>query len=228
LAHKSTLTCREIGGAHKCAIDCCVPQLLGWLIFVLLERERERLCSYACSFHTCLLFFAKGNCACSIYPFFILLSFWTMCTIQVHKTKGFALCCYFANKNIHTLCFMFLPMHDTLYFWYGQKSVRTVFMWIQAAFLALQSLAWPCSGRLTYKLCVKEEYRWGISNFTFSFSILSIITGIPTLFNTRLTSGGIVTMVFVDGWLITHFFKQCLWVCQWQRFVLHSQLSSGL
>ncbi len=48
-------------------------------MFCLRERERERerddYVPMLAVFHTRLLFFAKGNCACSIYPFFILLSF---------------------------------------------------------------------------------------------------------------------------------------------------------
>ncbi|KAH9306378.1 hypothetical protein KI387_010782, partial [Taxus chinensis] len=39
-----------------------------------------------------------------------------------------------------------------------------------------------------------------LSNFAFSFSIISILTGITTLYTTGLTFGGPVTMVY--GWLI--------------------------
>ncbi|CAK9273508.1 unnamed protein product [Sphagnum jensenii] len=43
-----------------------------------------------------------------------------------------------------------------------------------------------------------------ISNFAFSFAIISILTGVTTLFNTGLTYGGTISMVY--GWLITGFF----------------------
>jgi amino acid permease len=43
-----------------------------------------------------------------------------------------------------------------------------------------------------------------ISNFAFSFAIISILTGITTLFNTGLTYGGTISMVY--GWLIVGFF----------------------
>jgi amino acid transporter len=39
-----------------------------------------------------------------------------------------------------------------------------------------------------------------LSNFAFSFAIISILTGITTLFNTGLTYGGTISMVY--GWLI--------------------------
>ena len=38
------------------------------------------------------------------------------------------------------------------------------------------------------------------SNFAFSFSIISVITGITTLYNSGLTNGGPLVMVY--GWLI--------------------------
>lgn len=39
-----------------------------------------------------------------------------------------------------------------------------------------------------------------VSNFAFSFSIISVITGVTTLYNSGLTNGGPVVMVY--GWLI--------------------------
>ncbi|XLR31719.1 hypothetical protein HN51_051655 [Arachis hypogaea] len=43
-----------------------------------------------------------------------------------------------------------------------------------------------------------------ISNFAFSFSIISILTGVTTLYNTGLNYGGPFSMVY--GWLIASFF----------------------
>lgn len=43
-----------------------------------------------------------------------------------------------------------------------------------------------------------------ISNFAFSFSIISVLTGVTTLYNTGLTFGGPVVMVY--GWLIAGVF----------------------
>ncbi|CAA2934595.1 amino-acid permease BAT1 homolog isoform X1 [Olea europaea subsp. europaea] len=39
-----------------------------------------------------------------------------------------------------------------------------------------------------------------LSNFAFSFSIISMLTGVTTLYNTGLTFGGLVSMVY--GWLL--------------------------
>jgi amino acid transporter len=39
-----------------------------------------------------------------------------------------------------------------------------------------------------------------LSNFAFSFSIISVLTGITTLYNTGLTFGGPATMTF--GWFV--------------------------
>jgi amino acid transporter len=39
-----------------------------------------------------------------------------------------------------------------------------------------------------------------VSNFAFSFAIISILTGVSTLFNTGLTYGGTISMVY--GWLL--------------------------
>lgn len=40
-----------------------------------------------------------------------------------------------------------------------------------------------------------------LSNFAFSFSIISVITGITTLYNTGLRFGGPVAIVY--GWVVT-------------------------
>lgn len=44
-----------------------------------------------------------------------------------------------------------------------------------------------------------------LSNFAFSFSIISILTGVTTLYTTGLAFGGPVTMVY--GWLVAGFFS---------------------
>ncbi|BBM98586.1 choline transport protein [Marchantia polymorpha subsp. ruderalis] len=57
---------------------------------------------------------------------------------------------------------------------------------------------------LGYKQELKRDLSL-LSNFAFSFSIISILTGVTTLYNTGLTYGGTVSMVY--GWLITGFFN---------------------
>lgn len=52
---------------------------------------------------------------------------------------------------------------------------------------------------LGYKQELKRDLSV-LSNFAFSFSIISVLTGITTLYNTGLTYGGPVVMVY--GWLI--------------------------
>jgi amino acid transporter len=44
-----------------------------------------------------------------------------------------------------------------------------------------------------------------LSNFAFTFSIISILTGVTTLYTTGLAFGGPVTMVY--GWLVAGFFS---------------------
>lgn len=43
-----------------------------------------------------------------------------------------------------------------------------------------------------------------LSNFAFSFSIISVLTGITTLYNTGLRFGGPISLVY--GWLIAGVF----------------------
>lgn len=43
-----------------------------------------------------------------------------------------------------------------------------------------------------------------VSNFAFSFSIISVLTGITTLYNNGLNFGGPVSLVY--GWFIAGFF----------------------
>lgn len=43
-----------------------------------------------------------------------------------------------------------------------------------------------------------------LSNFAFSFSIISVLTGVTTLYNTGLKYGGPLTMVY--GWLVAGLF----------------------
>ncbi|XP_042496542.1 amino-acid permease BAT1 homolog isoform X1 [Macadamia integrifolia] len=57
--------------------------------------------------------------------------------------------------------------------------------------------------QLGYKQELKRDLSV-ISNFAFSFSIISVLTGITTLYNTGLTYGGPVVMTY--GWLIAGFF----------------------
>ncbi|XP_073388875.1 amino-acid permease BAT1 homolog isoform X2 [Physcomitrium patens] len=56
---------------------------------------------------------------------------------------------------------------------------------------------------LGYKQELKRDLSV-LSNFAFSFAIISILTGITTLFNTGLNYGGTVSMVY--GWLIVGVF----------------------
>ncbi|XP_010278618.1 PREDICTED: amino-acid permease BAT1 homolog isoform X2 [Nelumbo nucifera] len=56
---------------------------------------------------------------------------------------------------------------------------------------------------LGYKQELKRDLSV-ISNFAFSFSIISVLTGITTLYNTGLNFGGPVVMVY--GWFIAGFF----------------------
>ncbi|KAG0630375.1 hypothetical protein M758_1G174100 [Ceratodon purpureus] len=56
---------------------------------------------------------------------------------------------------------------------------------------------------LGYKQELKRDLSV-LSNFAFSFAIISILTGITTLFNTGLTYGGTISMVY--GWLIVGVF----------------------
>ncbi|KAF8390083.1 hypothetical protein HHK36_024604 [Tetracentron sinense] len=56
---------------------------------------------------------------------------------------------------------------------------------------------------LGYKQELKRDLSV-ISNFAFSFSIISVLTGITTLYNTGLKFGGPVVLVY--GWLIAGFF----------------------
>ncbi|KAL4178981.1 hypothetical protein AMTRI_Chr13g117850 [Amborella trichopoda] len=57
---------------------------------------------------------------------------------------------------------------------------------------------------LGYKQELKRDLSV-ISNFAFSFSIISILTGVTTLYNTGLTFGGPVATTY--GWLIAGFFS---------------------
>ncbi|XP_057844704.1 amino-acid permease BAT1 homolog isoform X1 [Cryptomeria japonica] len=74
--------------------------------------------------------------------------------------------------------------------------------------VALQGIAVIDSGHARLnELGYKQELNRNLSvlsNFALSFSIISILTGITTLYNTGLTYGGPVTMVY--GWLIAGFF----------------------
>ncbi|KAL9166548.1 hypothetical protein ABFS82_05G036700 [Erythranthe guttata] len=56
---------------------------------------------------------------------------------------------------------------------------------------------------LGYKQELKRDLSV-LSNFAFSFSIISVLTGVTTLYNTGLTYGGPVSLVY--GWLIAGFF----------------------
>ena len=47
-----------------------------------------------------------------------------------------------------------------------------------------------------------------LSNFAFSFSIISVLTGITTLYNTGLTFGGPATMTF--GWFVAGAFTMAV------------------
>ncbi|XP_043696295.1 amino-acid permease BAT1 homolog [Telopea speciosissima] len=57
--------------------------------------------------------------------------------------------------------------------------------------------------QLGYKQELKRDLSV-ISNFAFSFSIISVLTGITTLYNTGLTYGGPIVMTY--GWLIAGLF----------------------
>ncbi|KAF8399066.1 hypothetical protein HHK36_014932 [Tetracentron sinense] len=56
---------------------------------------------------------------------------------------------------------------------------------------------------LGYKQELKRDLSM-FSNFAFSFSIISVLTGITTLYNTGLTYGGPVVLIY--GWFIAGFF----------------------
>ncbi|EFJ32323.1 hypothetical protein SELMODRAFT_85307 [Selaginella moellendorffii] len=47
-----------------------------------------------------------------------------------------------------------------------------------------------------------------VSNFALSFAIISILTGVTTTYNTGLTYGGPVSIVY--GWIIVSFFTMCI------------------
>ncbi|XP_078428380.1 amino-acid permease BAT1 homolog isoform X2 [Wolffia australiana] len=57
--------------------------------------------------------------------------------------------------------------------------------------------------QLGYKQELKRDLSV-LSNFAFSFSIISVLTGVTTLYNTGLRYGGPLTMVY--GWLVAGFF----------------------
>ncbi|MED6221197.1 Mitochondrial branched-chain amino acid (BCAA) aminotransferase [Stylosanthes scabra] len=65
---------------------------------------------------------------------------------------------------------------------------------------------------LGYKQELKRDLS-AISNFAFSFSIISILTGVTTLYNTGLNYGGPFSMVY--GWLIAGFFTMFNIIGQW-------------
>ncbi|KAG9448994.1 hypothetical protein H6P81_008959 [Aristolochia fimbriata] len=80
-------------------------------------------------------------------------------------------------------------------------------------------MVWKCEGReeiesqvdsghaRLHELGYKQELKRDLSvlsNFAFSFSIISVLTGVTTLYNTGLTYGGPVA--FIYGWVITAFF----------------------
>ncbi|KAL3636044.1 Mitochondrial branched-chain amino acid (BCAA) aminotransferase [Castilleja foliolosa] len=56
---------------------------------------------------------------------------------------------------------------------------------------------------LGYKQELKRDLSV-LSNFAFSFSIISVLTGVTTVYNTGLTYGG--PLSFVYGWLVAGFF----------------------
>lgn len=60
---------------------------------------------------------------------------------------------------------------------------------------------------LGYKQELKRDLSV-ISNFAFSFSIISVLTGITTLYNTGLTYGGPVSAIY--GWFIAGLFTMCV------------------
>ncbi|CAM6112731.1 unnamed protein product [Calypogeia fissa] len=57
---------------------------------------------------------------------------------------------------------------------------------------------------LGYKQELKRDLSM-VSNFAFSFAIISIMTGVTTLYNTGLTYGGTISIVY--GWLLAGFFN---------------------
>ncbi|CAL0316405.1 unnamed protein product [Lupinus luteus] len=61
--------------------------------------------------------------------------------------------------------------------------------------------------QLGYKQELKRDLSV-LSNFAFSFSIISVLTGITTLYNTGLNYGGPVSMVY--GWLVACFFTMII------------------
>ncbi|CAM9004123.1 unnamed protein product [Rhodiola kirilowii] len=68
---------------------------------------------------------------------------------------------------------------------------------------SLPSHAQNANNARLHELGYKQELKRDlsvVSNFAFSFSILSVLTGVTTLFNNGLTYGGPVVMVY--GWLI--------------------------
>lgn len=61
------------------------------------------------------------------------------------------------------------------------------------------------------ELGYKQELKRDLSmfaNFAFSFSIISVLTGITTLYNTGLNSGGPVSLVY--GWFVAGAFTMCI------------------
>ena len=62
------------------------------------------------------------------------------------------------------------------------------------------SLVWWIHCTFSFLICLFIIYGRVISNFAFSFSIISVLTGVTTLYNTGLNYGGPVS--FVYGWFI--------------------------
>uniref|UniRef100_A0A1D1YJJ7 Putative amino-acid permease C15C4.04c n=1 Tax=Anthurium amnicola TaxID=1678845 RepID=A0A1D1YJJ7_9ARAE len=60
---------------------------------------------------------------------------------------------------------------------------------------------------LGYKQELKRDLTV-LSNFAFSFSIISVLTGVTTLYNTGLNFGGPIAMVY--GWFFTGFFTMAV------------------
>nr|CAD1834209.1 unnamed protein product [Ananas comosus var. bracteatus] len=66
-------------------------------------------------------------------------------------------------------------------------------------------------GARLHELGYKQELKRDLSvlsNFAFSFSIISVLTGITTLYNTGLSFGGPATMTF--GWFVAGFFTMAV------------------
>ncbi|XP_041011002.1 amino-acid permease BAT1 homolog isoform X1 [Juglans microcarpa x Juglans regia] len=92
---------------------------------------------------------------------------------------------------------------------YGWPLVGMLTMVVGASMAEICS-AFPTSGGLYFwsaKLCGNDWgpfaswlTGWVISNFAFSFSIISVLTGVTTLYNTGLKFGGPVSLAY--GWLI--------------------------